>query len=92
MHLFWSDNDDNVKDNDDNENDEKDDEKKMRKKKGDNLFSDAPAVTQLSAAEHCSVFTAFKLLIRKCQPSLPRCNKYKIFKKKTFYEQKYFYF
>ena len=42
MHLFWSDNDDNVKDNDDNENDEKDDEKKMRKKKGDNLFSDAP--------------------------------------------------
>ena len=48
--------------------DEKDDEKKMRKKKGDNLFPDAPAVTQLSAAEHCSVFTAFKLLIRKCQP------------------------
>ena len=34
MHLFWSDNDDNVKDNDYNENDEKDDEKKMRKKKG----------------------------------------------------------
>ena len=51
-------------------------EKKMKEKGlGDNLFPDAPAVTQPSAAEHCSVFTAFKLLIRKCQPSLPRCNK-----------------
>ena len=65
-------------DNDDND-DEKDDNKKMRKKKGDNLFSDAPAVTQLSAAEHCSVFTAFKLLIRKCQPChAASWHKYKI--------------